>query len=333
MTRLAVAAEGVAFRYERTRRRARSDSRRRSPASGDAHGHRPGINGLDLAVRAGEIVGLLGPNGGGKSTLLRLLATALRPQAGTLLLLGMRTRAPARALRQSIGYAADVPVHLDVLSGRHNAVAFARAAGLPRSVATAAVVTLFDRFELTTDAHRAAGEYSHGMRRKLLLTEALAHVPGLILLDEPTLGLDPPASAALGELLRERAAAGAAVVFATHELDLASRLCDRVVFMVDGRVALDGRPHELLHAIDPGTRIRIALRTPLAAALQLDGMQLVRAGEDVIELRTAAGAAALPDLCATLVRENVQVRTIELREPDLRDVFMTVTGRFWSDAS
>jgi ABC-2 type transport system ATP-binding protein len=327
---LAVDAEGISYRYN-ARRSVRWPTAVAS--RGGAPRHAPGIDELSLGVHPGQIIGLLGPNGGGKSTLLRLLATALRPVTGTLMLLGRRAFPPDQTLRRAIGYAADTPVHLEVLSGRANALAFARAAGMPNAAAIGAVDELFERLSLAPDAQRAVREYSHGMRRKVLVTEALAHRPQLILLDEPTLGLDPPAVNELSALLRERAAAGAAVILATHELDLASRLCHRVIFMLDGRSTLDGTPDALLRTIDPGTRIRIALRAPLADPLHLDGVETVQAGAHVIELRTAAGAAVLPALCAALVRENVQLHTIELREPDLRDVFMSVTGTLWSEAS
>jgi ABC-2 type transport system ATP-binding protein len=325
----AVDAERITFRYESARRSLRRSARANS---GDRT-HAPGIDGLSLRILPGEIVGLLGPNGGGKSTLLRLLATALRPTGGALTLLGRRALPPDRALRRSIGYAADTPVHIEALSGRANAVAFARAAGMPNAAALHAVDDLFERLSLAADAGRAVREYSHGMRRKVLLTEALAHRPHLIILDEPTLGLDLPAAAEMSALLRARAADGAAVILATHELELASRLCDRVIFMLDGRTALDGRPDALLRSIDPGTRIRIALRAPLADALDVADVETVRAGADVIELRTPAGAAVLPALCAALIRNDAQVHTIELREPDLRDVFMSLTGTAWSDVS
>lgn len=336
MQQFAVDAERIAFRYKSARR----SLRRPAPdASGALRSHETDtthasdIDGLNLRILPGEIVGLLGPNGGGKSTLLRLLATALRPMSGALTLLGRRAHSPDRTLRRSIGYAADTPVHIEALSGRANALSFARAAGMPNAAALDAVDGLFERLSLAADAGRAVREYSHGMRRKVLLTEALAHRPQLILLDEPTLGLDPPAVAEMSALLRERAADGAAVIFATHELDLASRLCDRVIFMRDGRTALDGRPDALLRAIDPGTRIRIALCAPLADALEVADIETVRVGADVIELRTPAGAAVLPALCAALLRNDAQVHTIELREPDLRDVFMSLTGTIWSDVS
>jgi ABC-2 type transport system ATP-binding protein len=291
-----------------------------------------GVADIGLGVREGEIVGLLGPNGGGKSTLLRLLATALRPQRGTLRLLGHSAVPPARSLRRALGYAAESPVHVDALSGLQNAVFFARAAGLPHAAARHAVHALFERLDLAADARRAVREYSHGMRRKLLLAQALAHDPRVILLDEPTLGLDASSRAALRDLLRERAVGGAGIALATHELDLAAELCDRVVFLLDGHIALEGEPAALLRAIGAGTLIRIALREPLAEPLRLGDAAAFRAGDDRIELHTTAGAAGLPELCATLLRSNVRIHTIELHEPDLRAVFMNVTGRTWTDA-
>jgi ABC-2 type transport system ATP-binding protein len=291
-----------------------------------------GITDVGLRVRRGEIVGLLGPNGGGKSTLLRLLATALRPRRGTLWLLGRPAVPPTRALRRTLGYAAESPVHVEPLTGLQNAQFLAQTAGLTRTAAATAVGALCERLDFTADARRPVREYSHGMRRKLLLVQALVHDPGAILLDEPTVGLDASTHAALSDLLRERAVDGAGIVLATHDLDLASTLCDRVVFLLDGHVALEGEPRTLLRSIGAGTRIRVALREPLAVPLDLGDAGAGRPGDDNLELRTPAGAAELPELCAALLRQNVRIHTIELREPDLRSVFMNVTGRTWNDA-
>ncbi|MFI5207924.1 MAG: ABC transporter ATP-binding protein [Gemmatimonadales bacterium] len=224
------------------------------------YGRRIALSALDLDVAAGEVVGVLGPNGAGKTSLLRLLATGRRPAAGTLMLLGEDARRPTAALRRMIGVAGDEAVHVDALSGRENLALFARAAGLSRADAARAAESMLDRFHLSPDAGRPVAEYSLGMRRRLLLAEALAHEPRLLVLDEPTTGLDPEGREALREVLKERAAAGAAVVCASNDVAEVERLADRVIFLRGGRKVLEGATRELIEAL--GDKPVVEMRRP-----------------------------------------------------------------------
>jgi ABC-type multidrug transport system ATPase subunit len=224
------------------------------------YGGRTALAALDVDVAAGEIVGVLGPNGAGKTTLLRLLATGRRPASGTLALLGHDARRPTAALRRQIGVAGDDTVHADALTGRENAVLFARAAGLSRADADRAASDLLERFSLASDANRPVAEYSLGMRRRLLLVEALAHAPGLLVLDELTIGLDPEGRETLRGVLRERAGQGAAVVCASNDVAEVEQLCDRVLFLRAGRKVLEGEPGELIARL--GAREVVAVRRP-----------------------------------------------------------------------
>jgi ABC-2 type transport system ATP-binding protein len=298
-------------------------------AVGYTYAGRGGVRDISLAVEPGAIVGVLGPNGAGKTTLLRLLATALPPQTGTLQLFGAPAR-PDAALRRRIGYAAE-SVHIEPLSGRQNALCFARAAGMPAAAAERAVDDLLARFRLSAHAHEPVRGWSHGMRRKLLLAAALAPSPRLLLLDEPTLGLDPDALDALDTLVRLRARAGAAVVIATNELPLAERLCERVVFLSDGRLVLDGAPRALLAGVGRATFIRFVYQAAGTPAWHVEGARVVRADARETVLRAARGSAVLPALCASLVAQGVRIDAVEVREPDLRDVFHAATGRAWDD--
>jgi ABC-type multidrug transport system ATPase subunit len=213
------------------------------------YGRRTALFSLDLDVAAGEVVGVLGPNGAGKTSLLRLLATGRRPSAGTLALLGEDASRPTAALRRRIGVAGDEAVHVDALTGRENLALFARAAGLSPADAARAAESMLDRFHLSADADRPVEEYSLGMRRRLLLAEALAHEPRLMVLDEPTTGLDPEGRDALREVLKERATAGAAVVCASNDVAEVERLADRVIFLRAGRKVLEGGPRDLIAAL------------------------------------------------------------------------------------
>lgn len=289
-----------------------------------------GIEGVDIRVESSEVLGVLGPNGAGKSTLVRLLATLLSPSAGELRLLGVDARRARPALRRRIGYAGDEPAHFAHLSGRANAVFFARAAGLARRRAEAAVAPLLEHFGLRPDAERRVREYSYGMRRKLLLCEAFAADPALALLDEPTLGLDAAARDALAAEIRARSAAGAAVVLATNDLPAAAELCTHILFLDSGRVVMEGSPRTLLAALGTGAWIEVALDAARAPAPALAGVQIVEATTARLRARATAGAAALPELCTALLEQGCVIHDIRIRAPDLRDVFQAATGVAWS---
>ncbi len=290
------------------------------------HGGRIVLTGLDLDVAAGDIVGLLGPNGAGKTSALRLLATGRRPAAGTLVILEHDARRPTAALRRRIGVAGDEPVHVDAMTGWENAVCFARAAGLSRDVAAARVRGLLDRFALGGDAHRPVAEYSLGMRRRLLLVEALAHAPALLVLDEPTTSLDLEGRAILTAVLRERAGSGAGVVLATNDLGFAEGMCDRVVFLRDGRPVLEGRPRDLIARLGGDTTFEFTLAAPAPPEVRCDGVEIALATADRLVARSVAGSAPLPALCEAILRAGAAIVSVTVRRPDLRDVVLRATG-------
>ena len=283
----------------------------------------PALDGVNLEGRSGEIVALVGPNGAGKSTLLRLLAGDLAPDAGALHLPSRRNAAG----RVAMGYAGEEACHFESLSGTHNAVFFARAAGLGREEAEAAVREHFDRLGLAEDASRPVSTYSFGARRKLLLVEALAHRPTLTLLDEPFVGLDLDSREALANLLRERSAEGGTVMMASHDLDLLPQLADRIVFIHDARVVAGGSPDELLSAMPHVARFEFTLEGGFdsAAFVLREGMTLVDSGDPLV-LESERGQAALPEACLALGAAGARIRRVVVRDGRLASVFRSVTG-------
>jgi ABC-2 type transport system ATP-binding protein len=284
-----------------------------------------GVGPLDLTIGSCEVVGVLGPNGAGKSTLLRVLATILQPGAGTLRLLGDNAVPAPPALRRRLGWASDEPVHFDALTGWENARFFARAAG----AVDASVSQWLEAFRLADDAHRPVRQYSLGMRRKLLLAEAFAAGPPLLLLDEPTLGLDPPSRAALLDHVRHHAHGGGTVVLATNDVDAAAAACTRVVFLNEGTVVLEGNPAELLARLSGYTTFSLQIHAEHPPTLTDSVFEIVSATEELLEVRSAHGTRTLPSLIELLVQQSVRIREIHVREPDLRDVFSAATGLHW----
>jgi ABC-2 type transport system ATP-binding protein len=195
---------------------------------------------VSLEVRAGEIVGFLGANGAGKTTTLRCVAGLLAPDAGSIMVAGADLAREPRVAKARMGFVPDKPLLYDKLSAREFLAFVAALYDLPAAAAERRAEALLARLELAPHAHRTLDGYSLGMRQKTSLVAALLHSPPLLLLDEPLTGLDPAAARVLKDLLREHAAAGGGVLVSTHLLDVAERLCDRVIILRAGRVVADG---------------------------------------------------------------------------------------------
>jgi ABC-2 type transport system ATP-binding protein len=200
----------------------------------------PAVSGLSLEVRSGEIVGFLGANGAGKTTTLRCASGLLLPDAGRIVVAGADLEREPRVAKARLGLVPDRPFLYERLSAREFLAFVAALYDLPGDAAARRAEELLARFALAEHADRTIEGYSLGMRQKTAIAAALLHSPPLLLLDEPLNGLDPPATRLLKELLREHARAGGGVLVSTHLLDVAERLCDRVVIVRAGCVVAEG---------------------------------------------------------------------------------------------
>jgi len=198
------------------------------------------VRDVTLDVEAGEIVSLLGPNGAGKTTTIRMLMGVLRPSTGTARIAGHDCFAERPEVMRHTGYLPDEPSFYDYLTGREIIDFVAEMHGLDPAVARTRRRTLVKRLDFESALSDYAVNYSKGMRKKLALTCALLHEPSVLVLDEPTNGLDPFATRTVHEILEERAAHGACVLFSTHLLDQAERLSSRVAMLFEGRLAAVG---------------------------------------------------------------------------------------------
>ncbi|MCS7003610.1 MAG: ABC transporter ATP-binding protein [Dehalococcoidia bacterium] len=220
------------------------------------------VDSLTLTVRSGEVFGFLGHNGAGKTTTMRMMVGLLKPTAGRALLDGHDVqRDPARAKR-ALGFVPDEPHLFDGLTGREFLRFIAEVYGLADADYRRRAADLIDRFALAEHIDQFIGGYSHGTRQKLALIGALIHRPANLLLDEPTVGLDPRATFTLKEILRAHAAHGGAVFLSTHILEIAEGVCDRVGVIDHGRLLAVGTVEELRARFDmPGASLeRIFLR-------------------------------------------------------------------------
>jgi ABC-2 type transport system ATP-binding protein len=215
---------------------------------GKQFGGNVAVDALTLRLAPGEIVGLLGPNGAGKTTTLKLLLGMLRPTRGRAHVLGFDCTTQAVEIKRRVGYSPDEPSFYDFLTGRETLELVTQLRGEAAAPSLQRLAPMIETLELETDLDRFTAGYSLGMKKKLALLVAMAHAPKLLLLDEPTNGLDPPSSVRMRKHLQELAAAGTTVVLSTHLLDMADKLCTRVVLMDHGRLIFDGAPHSARQA-------------------------------------------------------------------------------------
>jgi ABC-2 type transport system ATP-binding protein len=224
-------------------------------------GSHAAVDQVDLEVRAGEVFGLLGPNGAGKTTTIRVLTTLLPAAEGSARIFGLEVARNRMRIRRLLGY---VPQMLSAdasLTGRENVALFARLFDVPRRDRATRVAEALEAMGLEDAADRLAGTYSGGMIRRLELAQALINRPRLLILDEPTIGLDPIARAGVWERLQElRAASGTTILLTTHYLEEADHLCERVALMHRGRVRAIGPPGELKAELGPDASLEDVFR-------------------------------------------------------------------------
>lgn len=210
------------------------------------------VDDVSLRLSPGEIVGLLGPNGAGKTTTLKILLGTVRPTAGRATVLGLDATRDAIKIKERVGYSPDEPSFYDFLTGRETLefVTHVRGGQSPRVLQE--LGPMIDVLELGADLDRFVAGYSLGMKKKLALLVAMAHAPRLLLLDEPTNGLDPPSAVKIRRHLQQLAQGGVTVVLSTHLLEMADKLCTRVLLMDSGRLIFDGSPGDARAAAELG---------------------------------------------------------------------------------
>jgi ABC-2 type transport system ATP-binding protein len=290
------------------------------------------VDGVDLAVPSGRVFGLLGPNGAGKTTTIRILATLLRPEAGSARVLGHDVQAEADAVRSRISLTGQFASVDDDLTGRENLVLLTRLLGLARARAKARADELLSAFGLAEAANRLVKTYSGGMRRRLDVAASIVVTPDLLFLDEPTTGLDPHSRNQVWEIVRTLVARGTTVVLTTQYLDEADQLADRIGVIEHGKLIAEGTSGELKASTGSGA-LRVRLRDPrdrpraqqvLARVLGAD----VRPDSDPASMSArVSDPHAVGQGLAELSRSGIAATEFALGQPSLDEVFLALTGR------
>jgi lipooligosaccharide transport system ATP-binding protein len=284
------------------------------------------VKGVGFEVRRGECFGFLGPNGAGKTTTMKMIYGAVIPTSGELDVAGLDVRRSEREIKRRIGVVPQENNLDDELKVKENLLVYGRYYDLPRKLALQRADELLDFVQLSEKADSRVEQLSGGMKRRLLIARALINDPEIVVLDEPTTGLDPQARHLVWDRLRALASEGKTLLLTTHYMEEAARLCDRLVIMEGGLIIAEGSPKEL---VDKYVSPQIVEFRASSRALE-DLRPIVESAADAVErtgemlLAFTVGADALMER----VRESgIEVENIVQRQAGLEDVFLRLTGR------
>ncbi|QQE66111.1 daunorubicin resistance protein DrrA family ABC transporter ATP-binding protein [Leptolyngbya sp. BL0902] len=308
-----------------------------------SYGSVPAVRGVSLSIQPGEIFGLLGPNGAGKTTTIRCLCTLATPDEGRLEVMGISVVDQPRRVRQRLGYIAQEIALDKVLTGRELLQLQADLYHMPKGVARQRIDQMIALLELGDWADRKTGTYSGGLRKRLDLALGLLHQPDVLVLDEPTVGLDIETRSAVWDFLRQLRAAGTTVLITSHYLEEVDALADRVAIIDQGQVIAAGSPSDLKDKLG-GDRITLRVRefTPddeaeKVKALLLDlpfvqGVILNAAQGNSLNLVVERDPGALMAVQTTIEKAGLPIFGISQSRPSLDDVYLAATGRTLMDA-
>ena len=292
-------------------------------------GDRVAVDGVSLEVARGEIYGLLGPNGAGKTTTIKLVCGLLPADRGSVTIDG-RMQAEELAAKNAIGYVPqDIALYPD-LTARENLSFLGRLYGLRRALLRERVDEALELTDLVDRGNDRVDSYSGGMKRRLNIAAGLLHHPLLLVLDEPTVGVDPQSRHAILERVEGFGRAGMAVLYTTHYMEEAERVCDRVGIIDHGRLIAEGTRRELVAKLGEKDRIDLVAAGDLeqlaAACRTVAGIEAAVTADGRVHLVAEDGRSVLPPVLEAAERAGVQVNSVEVVEADLEAVFMHLTG-------
>jgi lipooligosaccharide transport system ATP-binding protein len=286
-------------------------------------GEKLAVDALDLAVEKGSCFGLLGPNGAGKTTALRMIYGVTEPSAGRILVFDEDITTHTREIRARLGVTLQENALIEVLSPVENLRVFGRYHLIPAGVIEQRIAGLLDFLDLRSHAHLPVKALSGGFQRRLAIALSLMNGPELLILDEPTTGLDPAVRLALWNRVRELRRAGTTVLLTTHYMEEAERLCDALVVMDQGKVVARGAPRELIRDVLAPETLEVELPAGRHAAVleRLNGVRALRSGAHL--MLYAKDATALLD---AVRRTEPEAHLVAVRPTNLEDVFLALTG-------
>ncbi len=288
------------------------------------------VDGVDLAVSRGSVYGVLGPNGAGKTTTIRILATLLRPDAGSARIFGHDVVTEADAVRRAVSLTGQLASVDEDLTGRENLILVGRLLGLRHSAAKTRATELLEAFGVAEAAARLVKHYSGGMRRRLDIAASMVVTPELMFLDEPTTGLDPRSRNQVWDIVRALVGAGTTILLCTQYLEEADQLADGIAVIDHGKVIAEGTPGQLKASVGSAT-LHVRLLDPAQRPQAEEALERALGGvtrePDPAGLSAACSDAGRgAEAVARLAAEGVGVAAFTLGQPSLDEVFLALTG-------
>jgi ABC-2 type transport system ATP-binding protein len=298
-------------------------------------GDRLAVDDVGFEIRRGETYGLLGPNGAGKTTTISMICGILAADAGEVQIAGCRVDPGTTDAKGAIGFVPqDLAIYPD-LSARENLTFFGRLYGLRGSPLRERIAEVLAIIDLADRADERTERFSGGMKRRLNIGIGLLHQPRLLVLDEPTVGVDPQSRNAILASVEALSAAGMGILYTTHYMEEAERLCDRVGVIDEGRIIAEGTRRELVALVGGLDTVKLTASgdtaTAAAAARTLAGVREAKPHDGGIDLLVVEARQLLPQLLATMSDDGITIRSVVVVEPDLEAVFLHLTGKALRD--
>jgi ABC-2 type transport system ATP-binding protein len=299
------------------------------------YGERTAVDGISFEIAPGETYGLLGPNGAGKTTTISMVCGLLRRDGGEVFVAGRPVDVGATRAKASIGYVPqDLAIYPD-LTARENLQFFGRLQRLGGRELDRRVDEILALTDLADRAKDRVDSFSGGMKRRLNIGIGLLHKPALLVLDEPTVGVDPQSRNAILSSVADLGREGMAVLYTTHYMEEAERLCDRIGIIDEGRIRAEGTRRELVAMVGQKDRVELVASGavgPATIALEaLDFVEEATRGDGTIELVVDEARNHLPGILETAARQGAIIKSVEVVEPDLEAVFLHLTGKALRD--
>lgn len=289
------------------------------------------VDNMSLKIEKGEIFGLLGPNGAGKSTAIKMIMGLLKPNSGEITVAGMNVGKNSLEVKKKLGLVPQELAIFDSLSGRENVSFFGRLYGLRGKKLKERCDEAIEFTGLTEKQKEAPRKYSGGMKRRLNIACAIVHQPDIIIMDEPTVGIDPQSRNHILDSVKELNKRGSTIIYTSHYMEEVELICDRVAILDQGKLIACGDKNSLKKQIDAEEKIIIEATgirfNPVEDIKKLNGVTGVIVNGDTIEISTKNTQNNLQDILFILARDNVRIHGVKVEELDLENVFLTLTGK------
>jgi len=302
------------------------------------YGNLTAVNDVNLAIQQGEIFGLLGPNGAGKTTTISIITGLLKPTSGSIMVDGLDLQTQPYAVKAKLGLVPQELALYPSLSARDNLDFFGSIYGLKGKQLRERVDAMLAMVELTDRANEAIKKYSGGMKRRVNIAAGLLHQPEVLFLDEPTVGVDPQSRNAIFEAVEELNRAGMTVIYTTHYMEEAQRLCHRVAIIDEGQIIALDTPHALINSLgggilvlgleDPETDPGLGrVQTVVDRVAEMPSVKTTKRDDGRLKVETHRFQEALMDILEITNQLDVRITSMEKWEPNLESVFLHLTGK------